>query len=610
MIFDIIGIWNHKEPDRSPVEHVFQNRFYNRVQGQRRSFEEGEIRIDFYTRGENAFLNSVERVLIMIGDIYLNSSGSRLLNSSSHRLNVNDIERLYITAGLKTIDNIKGNYQLIIFDKLRNELLIFNSRFGVSPFYYRRSDTAFIFSTSLAAIQRYRHNGFDHVGIAEYALFGFPLGDRTFLEGIKCLRPATRLIVKPAGIELFEYWDPVALFTRNIQHEDEDDALDTGCRLFKQIVNAYADGDQKVCASLTGGFDGRAMLSVLDKDPGELMLYSFGIADSENIRIPQKICQETGFNYMPVYLDSSYEQVYEEFAMQALYQSDCLSTLERANYPYAFMKLSGFSPVFLTGIFGSELMRTFQNITVGQMLSQYFIDLNFAADKKTAVRVIRAKLRASSYYDESVLADEEAFIEHVYDECIARYGAISDNQRFFAFMLTESVRRYFGGEVQAERIYAVNRFPFLDDDFVDFVSTSPFAGFHRNPLRPTIGERYRSQYFYANLIKRYRPELLRYETDHGYPASYVLARYPLILIGPRYIAKRIRHSLFHYQEFKTEEWTRGVYHNRLLMSRPAKAPLAPTLRQDYETGAWAGNRLEFARAASLMMYFDLLDNSR
>ena len=82
-----------------------------------------------------------------------------------------------------------------------------------------------------------------------------------------------------------------------------------------------------------------------------------------------------------------------------------------------------------------------------------------------------------------------------------------------------------------ERPWAINRFPFLDDEFVEFAFKSPMAGVYSRTLTPTVENRFKSQYFYAYVIKKYRPELLKMRTDHGYSPGDVLSPMPLLKIG-------------------------------------------------------------------------------
>ena len=172
------------------------------------------------------------------------------------------------------------------------------------------------------------------------------------------------------------YWDVRKLYDAPLYTKD--DALEIGSELFYRTVNTLAGDATKVCISFTSGFDSRAILSVLEKDPVDILAYSFGIPGSLNVTIPERICKQQGIRYQPILLDHEYEEVFDEYALRALWLSDCLSTVERANYPYAFEKLADYSQVVITGLFGSELMRTFQNI--GGIVSAELARLNMSKD--------------------------------------------------------------------------------------------------------------------------------------------------------------------------------------------------------------------------------------
>src|SRR5205823_3685298 len=149
-------------------------------------------------------------------------------------------------------------------------------------------------------------------------------------------------------------------------------------------VNDRARDVPRVRVSFTSGFDSRATLAVLDKDPADILAYAFGIPGSMNISIPLQISNQLGIRFEPIYLDSAYEAQFDDYARRAVVLSDCLSTVERANYPYAFERHADFSPVVLTGLFGSELLRTFQNI--GHIVSAELVRVHRAAEPRLELR--------------------------------------------------------------------------------------------------------------------------------------------------------------------------------------------------------------------------------
>ncbi len=605
MIFDILGIINFKSRlENLSLDKIFFSQFYKNIKCQRYQIKSADFQIFLLSHNEfnKDFIATKDFLVIVIGDPHPKQEFDKAICQLSSQV----ILKLYNDYGTDSINYLKGNFQIVILDKKKCESLIFNSRFGASPFYYAFKDNVLLFSTSLRAIMdcNLLNKTLDKIAIGEYAIFGYPLGDRTIFKDMKSLPPASYLIVKDGHIEVKKYWDCRSLIDQELYSQKK--ALEVGSELFKKTVNQYTQNPNKICISLTGGFDGRAILSVLEKDPPDFICYSFGIHGSLNISIPERICKENNINYLPIYLDEEYENVYDEYAMQAIYFSDCLSTFERANYPYAFKKLSKFSPIIITGIFGSELMRTFQNVAIGYMVNENYVKINFARDKKTILASIIKHTKENSYYNAKIFEDFDELLEHIYEECIKRYQGLTDNQRFYLFLLNEGARKYFGGEVQMERIYAVNRFPFLDDNFVEFVFKSPFSGIYSNPLKPTIKQRFNSQFFYSYIIKKYRPQLLNYTTDHGYPPKHLLSKAPLLQIGPGFLFKRIKQRLTGYREFKTEEWSENFYKNHLL-KRPVDDNLfSKQLEDDLVSGLWRKKRIDFARGASLKLYLELL----
>jgi hypothetical protein len=346
------------------------------------------------------------------------------------------------------------------------------------------------------------------------------------------------------------------------------------------------------------------MLSVLEKEPSDYLCYSFGIPDSLNVTIPQQIAQQMGFSYQPLMLDENYESVFDKYAMQALILSDCLSTVERANYPYAFEQLAKFSTVTLTGIFGSELLRTFQN--VGTIVSINLARLNTASDPLGELERIFTEPNITRYFSPDMIrCATDGVKADIVDALIKRFDMMSSDQRFYMFLLTEGLRKYFGAEVHIERLYGVNRTPYIDDEFVEFLFRTPFAGVYSRTIHPTVKNRFNSQYFYAYVIRKYKPELLNATTDHGHSPSNVLSPLALLIIGPKYLLARRRRKQSNYREFKTEEWTEKFY-RRVLFQQPIDNEwFTPALENDFYSGEWLQHRLEFARAASLKLWMEM-----
>lgn len=536
----------------------------------------------------------------------LGSSGSAEGPGDKNPLSAERVLALFKGGGVGLIEALKGNFCVVLIDEVAHTARLVNGRYGISPFYYALDGRAFVFATSMACVAGALAAApdLDVAGVTELALFNYPLGDRTYFNKVKMLRPAEIVTAGASGLRRGTWWDVRSLYDQPVRKEQE--ALDVGSELFHRVANDLAGDVGRVSVSFTSGFDSRAILAVLEKEHKDVLAYSFGTPGSINVSVPQEICASIGIPYHPVTLDEAYERVFDENALRAVVLSDNLSTVERANYPYAFELLAHFSPIVVTGLFGSELLRTFQN--VGHIVSGPLVRACMTPDGWDEVRRAMRLGSGPRYFSPGMIrAASEEVEEDLREALWERFEGLTPDRRFYMFLLTEGLRKYFGAEVAMERPWGINRFPFLDDDFVEFAFSSPFAGVHSRTLTPTIANRFRSQLFYAHVIRRYRPELLEATTDHGYSPAKVLARFPLLPIGLGYLRAAYARRFRGYREFRTEEWTQGFYHRHLLR-KPVRGDLfTPALSGEFVRGCWLEHRLEFARAASLKLWLEALE---
>lgn len=605
-MFELIGIfdWNSSQPSNSP-ELPLPALKWGRVDLEAHKVKGKRLYACFAEHPSigSTYSCSGDKHLFIVGEARLRSDASAFFKgTSSSLLSAADLYTLMNDENENFIQRLKGNFVIVTANGASGKVVIYNSRFGISPFYYAVERKKLFFSTSLLAISENLSSApdLDPAAVAELALFNYPIGARTYFKGIKMLMPAEKIIVKNGDVQTERYWDVRTLYQSELLSTKE--ALETGAEIFHRTVNDYVSDIKRIRLSFTSGFDSRAILSVLEKNREDYLCYSFGTPESLNVTIPKQMSRKAGFSYHGVVLSDAYEQNFNEYAIRAIMLSDCLSTVERANYPYAFEKLADFSPIVLTGLFGSELLRTFQN--VGWIVSDNVVNLNLSSDPGYELRKILTNTDSFNYFQVEYLNKCMDDIESNLNTTLWEpFSGMTPDRRFYMLLLTEGLRKYFGAEMQMERPYGINRTPFLDDEFVEFLFRAPFAGVYSRTLKPTVGNRYRSQYFYSYMIKKYRPELLVSDTDHGYSPGDVLSPFAPLNMGVKQLISRRKRLKAGYREFKTEEWTRELYKERLSLKN-ALAWITPAFVNDFKSGKWLENRLEFAKAASLMMWIE------
>ena len=87
--------------------------------------------------------------------------------------------------------------------KYSNKIFIINDAFSRLPIYYYKSDRKLILSRELLFVSSIiNKKQFDTMSIAQYLLFGYPLGKRTLLEDIFRLEPASLIKIDLDSFEI------------------------------------------------------------------------------------------------------------------------------------------------------------------------------------------------------------------------------------------------------------------------------------------------------------------------------------------------------------------------------------------------------------------------
>jgi asparagine synthase (glutamine-hydrolysing) len=256
------------------------------------------IGMSYYNSYPFTVIRSDKMLTIIEGTIY---------NKSVKRIRKDLDEISFELSSNKLLDNIRkfvldtnGEFIVIKYDKQREKLIIFNDAFGRLPFYLfsspRRYTIMLILSREVKFITPFiKKRNFDKFGLAEYLLFGYPLGNRTLWKDVKRLPPAAFLMVNIKDQK--KYLKKV--FSWNLDPEVE--SKETRKNLYEEtkklrylFLTSLRDITQKFSksythvVSLSGGLDSRATLAGLIDIGSKPTAYSF--SSSEN-RIAGEIAQ-------------------------------------------------------------------------------------------------------------------------------------------------------------------------------------------------------------------------------------------------------------------------------------------------------------------------------
>lgn len=155
-----------------------------------------------------------------------------------------------------------GEFVVVAVEKETGRVAICNDALGRLPVYWHEAEGGVTVSRDLAFITETTVRlAFDRMAVAQYLSFGYPLGDRTLLEGVRRLPPASIVRVDPSDADVtveqhhqFRYDEP--------SHHDrtaERNAWELA-RRFTDACRRRAADDRHPVVSLSGGLDSRAVL--------------------------------------------------------------------------------------------------------------------------------------------------------------------------------------------------------------------------------------------------------------------------------------------------------------------------------------------------------------
>jgi len=168
---------------------------------------------------------------------------------------------LYRRHGVRGLKQLRGEFAILIYDRIRETLLAVRDRIGVKPLYYAEHDGALYFGSEVKALVA---AGLPALWDREaYANRGFILRDRTLFEGVRSVKPGTLMLADSSGIQEKTWWDWTFPARGEVDHSRTETVMIAEVRdAVEEAVRLRLHADVPVGVSLSGGLDSSAMLGV------------------------------------------------------------------------------------------------------------------------------------------------------------------------------------------------------------------------------------------------------------------------------------------------------------------------------------------------------------
>ena len=201
----------------------------------------------------------------MLGEIY--DLSKKDLVSKGHVFNTNtDIEyviHLYEEYGEGALEKLNGKFVICLLDKENDEILIINDRYGFYTFYCYKEDESFCFCNLPKIIaDSLQKKSINFKSVQDFFSYGYLLGDKTLINEINKVPPASIIKVKKREIKFRSYWNwNYIKKARNVRYEEAVEKLGV---LWIEAVKKIIMKHEKVYMTLSGGLDSRAILAAID----------------------------------------------------------------------------------------------------------------------------------------------------------------------------------------------------------------------------------------------------------------------------------------------------------------------------------------------------------
>ena len=430
--------------------------------------------------------------IMMEGEIYDYRSLKEDLISKGHTFLVNNDPEFilhfyeeYKNDFAEKVKDLNGIFLFAIYDCNIHELIICNDRYGLKPLYLCQRDNYFLFSSELKAILQDRSikREVNLEAMAEFFSFGYVLGDKTLMEGIKLLPPASIFTYSNAKSEIKQYWSWNQI--KKIDVIDEEQIIDELGRLWLQAVDRRMQGTVKIGALLSGGLDSRAIVSAIDPKHFPIHTFTFGKKGCDDYTIAKRVCDELGIkqHFVEINAEKWFSGIEKtvwttEGFLNVIHQHTCDAFDEMKEY--VDINLSGYLGGAVTG--GSYLGNA---IDATKNIDEYQNNVFSKMNKENVCIADVKKLYNSQIcdflYKSSIFSLKKTINQEIKNPDENDYFFINNRGRRFILMGTVFT------QTKLEE-----RKPFFDNDLIEFVYSLP------NEIRS-------NSYIYQKMLLKFFP---------------------------------------------------------------------------------------------------------
>ena len=379
---------------------------------------------------------------------------------------------LYDELGLACANHLNGGFISAIWEPAQQKLVLINDRMGQYALYYAYENNRFSFGSGVRALLADPDlpRQVDRLAMAEFLTFDHLLHDRTLLQAVKLARQACILIVDPAGLQSYCYFD--YQYPDVYPNQSEADYIHEYLFYLEQAVARQAQHSAPLALLLSGGLDSRFILPYLVKHTNQspVQAFTWGEADSDDALYAREIAQALHTEHHLFHLSPDW---LKEKAREAVRITDGMGNIVNLHAFATLDQETQHSRVILKGflgdaMFGYAVQRRFWATYAPEIVPQIHYQLHSDQDVITFTAHQQNELFTEAFRREVRDGVMEEYIRGMNE---SGSKSLADQRVYFDFR--QRVPRMTIKGVEVVRHRAMTRLPFADNDLVDFALRLP-----------------------------------------------------------------------------------------------------------------------------------------
>ncbi len=194
-----------------------------------------------------------------------------------------DIEtamHLYRRRGKDFLNSLNGMFAGVIFDPLKESLLLFRDRFGIKPLYYSFENDELVFASEIRALAAGKKTKpeLNREMLPSFFTYRHVPGEDTLFQDIHRITPASFLEIdlRSGKTTKGRYWNYLEHAEKSGKL-DESEASELFLELFKDAVKIRLRSDVEVGCLLSGGMDSSAVASIAAMNNPSVKLFTISL---------------------------------------------------------------------------------------------------------------------------------------------------------------------------------------------------------------------------------------------------------------------------------------------------------------------------------------------